>query len=150
MTLTIAAEVSGDKMNGINVVGLIICMTGISVHVVSKALNGKLVGCLIYCVFINLKDLSSALRVLFSIVGIAGSGEIVWFSEVEGSEKYLKRLNYKEVPLCLLLPNYARWSLNFADDTQIRESAKFYPSKRRDTNSTFIATTLLHSFLCLL
>ena len=41
MTLTIAAEVSGDNMNAVNVVGLIICMTGISVHVISKALNGK-------------------------------------------------------------------------------------------------------------
>ena len=42
MTLTIAAEVSGDHMNAVNVVGLIICMTGISVHVISKALDGKL------------------------------------------------------------------------------------------------------------
>lgn len=41
VTLTIAAEVSGDHMNAVNVVGLIICMTGISVHVISKALNGK-------------------------------------------------------------------------------------------------------------
>jgi len=39
VTLTIAAELGGDRMNGVNVIGLIICMTGISVHVVSKALN---------------------------------------------------------------------------------------------------------------
>lgn len=41
MTLTIATEVSGDRMNAVNVVGLIICMSGISVHVISKALDGK-------------------------------------------------------------------------------------------------------------
>lgn len=39
VTLTIAAEVTGDRMNAINIVGLIICMCGISVHVVSKALH---------------------------------------------------------------------------------------------------------------
>ena len=43
VTLTIAAEVSGDHMNAVNVVGLIICMTGISVHVISKSLNGNFI-----------------------------------------------------------------------------------------------------------
>jgi len=41
VTLTIAAEVTGDRMSSVNFVGLVICMIGISVHVVSKALNGK-------------------------------------------------------------------------------------------------------------
>lgn len=41
MTLTLAAEVSGDRMNAVNFVGLVVCMTGISIHVVAKALKGE-------------------------------------------------------------------------------------------------------------
>jgi len=39
--LTIAAEFTGDKWNMMNFIGLVICMVGISVHVVSKALKDQ-------------------------------------------------------------------------------------------------------------
>lgn len=43
-TLTIAAEFGGDKMTFINVIGLIICMLGISLHVITKASKESTVG----------------------------------------------------------------------------------------------------------
>ena len=39
--LTIAAEFGGDRWGVINFIGLLICMVGISVHVVHKALKGN-------------------------------------------------------------------------------------------------------------
>jgi len=42
--LTIAAEFGGDKMTFINVIGLIICMLGISLHVITKASKESTVG----------------------------------------------------------------------------------------------------------
>ena len=40
-TLTIATEFGGDKLNTLNFIGLVICMSGIGLHVYIKALKGK-------------------------------------------------------------------------------------------------------------
>lgn len=40
-TLSLAAEFVGDRMNPVNFVGLVLCMSGIAVHVVTKATKGK-------------------------------------------------------------------------------------------------------------
>ena len=40
-TLYLAVELNGDKMNPLNVVGLILCLAGIALHVVIKAVRGK-------------------------------------------------------------------------------------------------------------
>ena len=41
-TLTIATEFGGDQLNVLNFIGLVICMSGIGVHVYFKALKGRL------------------------------------------------------------------------------------------------------------
>lgn len=40
-TLTIAFEFGGDKWGPINFIGLVVCMIGISIYVVSKAMRGN-------------------------------------------------------------------------------------------------------------
>ncbi|XP_061180279.1 solute carrier family 35 member C2-like [Saccostrea echinata] len=40
-TLYLAASVNGDRMNFINGIGLIVCLSGISIHVIVKAVNAR-------------------------------------------------------------------------------------------------------------
>lgn len=39
-TLSLATEFAGDKMTTVNFFGLVLCLMGISVHVVTKATRG--------------------------------------------------------------------------------------------------------------
>jgi hypothetical protein len=40
-TLALAAEINGDRMNPLNFLGLVVCLSGIGLHVVLKAMSGK-------------------------------------------------------------------------------------------------------------
>ena len=48
-TLVLAASINGDQMSWFNIIGLFVCLSGILVHIIFKAVHGQTTGgCIIY------------------------------------------------------------------------------------------------------
>ncbi|XP_065064693.1 solute carrier family 35 member C2-like [Rhopilema esculentum] len=66
-TLTIATEFGGDQLNVLNFIGLVICMSGIGVHVYFKALKDSKHGCVCKGTWAA-EQISSTFSLCFSLI----------------------------------------------------------------------------------